>query len=86
MFISGAASIEVGTYCGKEKPGIIETMTNEAVVKFHSDNIEYRHYSGFSLKYSSSPESESVVSSRIVHFLRSSSNPLKRLFQSAAVN
>lgn len=81
MFISGADRTEIGRYCGDEKPGIIETMTNEAIVQFKSDNFEFRHYRGFSLKYSSSPESESVVSSFVHRY-----NLSKRSFQVAAVN
>ncbi|XP_050461753.1 cubilin-like [Cataglyphis hispanica] len=47
---------EIGTYCGLQKPGVIETSTNEAYVYFHSDNREYISYKGFSLNFTASQE------------------------------
>ncbi|EFN66210.1 Cubilin [Camponotus floridanus] len=47
---------EIGTYCGLQKPDIIETSTNEAYVYFQSDNREYISYRGFSLNFTTSQE------------------------------
>lgn len=48
---------EIGTYCGLQKPDVIETSTNEAYVYFQSDNREYMRYRGFSLNFTASQES-----------------------------
>lgn len=40
------------------KPEAVETASNEAVVTFISDDIEYVSYRGFNLNFTASQESE----------------------------
>lgn len=54
-FLSG---VEIGKYCGFVKPEAVETASNEAVVTFISDDIEYVSYRGFNLNFTASQESE----------------------------
>jgi len=49
---------EIGTYCGLQKPDVIETASNQAYVYFESDNRDYVSYRGFSLNFTTSQESE----------------------------
>ncbi|XP_011500246.1 PREDICTED: cubilin-like, partial [Ceratosolen solmsi marchali] len=46
-------STEIGTYCGKRIPGVIEVLTNEAMVVFKSSltNIKQTIATGFRLNY-----------------------------------
>ncbi|KZC14141.1 Cubilin [Dufourea novaeangliae] len=53
-FPENETNTNIGLYCGDEKPGIIETSTNQAVIQFKSDNFEYHNYRGFSLNFTSS--------------------------------
>ncbi|XP_017881696.1 cubilin [Ceratina calcarata] len=57
VFYNDFSSVfELGTYCTQTIPEPIETASNEAVVKFTSDNFEYIPYRGFSMNFSSSRE------------------------------
>ncbi|KAK2582770.1 hypothetical protein KPH14_005035 [Odynerus spinipes] len=47
---------DLGTFCGTQKPDIIETTTNEAFVTFRSDDRDYIAFRGFSLNFTSSRE------------------------------
>ncbi|XP_033347146.1 cubilin [Bombus vosnesenskii] len=49
-------SVEIGKYCGFVKPEAVETASNEAVVTFISDDIEYVSYRGFNLNFTASQE------------------------------
>ncbi|XP_071569184.1 cubilin isoform X2 [Temnothorax nylanderi] len=46
----------IGTYCGLQKPDVIETSTNKAYVNFESDNRDNLSYRGFSLNFTASQE------------------------------
>ncbi|TGZ53188.1 Cubilin [Temnothorax longispinosus] len=46
----------IGTYCGLQKPDVIETSTNKAYVNFESDNRDFVTYHGFSLNFTASQE------------------------------
>ncbi|XP_054002675.1 cubilin [Hylaeus anthracinus] len=45
---------EIGTYCGTTKPGVIDTVSNEAMITFKSTNFDFRTYRGFNLNFTSS--------------------------------
>lgn len=49
---------EIGTYCGWNKPDLIRTASNEALITFVTDDKEFTWYRGFSLNYSISFESK----------------------------
>lgn len=89
MFVSGADDMYDEYYCGNillwMKSKIVETVSNEAIIEFKSQEAVFHQHRGFNLKYSSSLGSESAVSFRIVYVFRSSNIVLKRLFQFAAV-
>lgn len=48
--------INIGTYCGSNKPPIIETSFNEALVVFNSDRRSHINYRGFSLNFTANKD------------------------------
>ncbi|XP_043479110.1 cubilin-like isoform X2 [Leptopilina heterotoma] len=51
-----STATEIGTYCGWNKPELIRTASNEALITFVTDDKEFTWYRGFSLNYSISFE------------------------------
>nr|XP_012218853.1 PREDICTED: cubilin-like [Linepithema humile] len=55
-FVENDTMSEIGTYCGLQKPDVIETSSNQAYISFKSDNRDYVIYRGFSLNFTASQE------------------------------
>ncbi|XP_044011009.1 cubilin [Aphidius gifuensis] len=48
--------IIIGNYCGYNKPSIIKTSFNEAIVSFHTDIKSHINYRGFSLNFTATKD------------------------------
>ncbi|XP_046746481.1 cubilin-like [Diprion similis] len=48
--------ISIGKYCGRSKPGVIQTAGNKAEIVFTSDQIPSTHFKGFMIKFTISRE------------------------------